>query len=152
MIRSVLEYACAIWHTSLAKGQSDKLESIQKRALRTMSFSISLIPKNCPRSAWTPSSRDVKTHARNCSKTCRSQPKNSTTSCRISKTHHTACGPVSATPDQKQKLTDIETASSPLLCPIGSNSYICFALLRQQWTENLSKSGQPKTIISSICV
>ena len=34
MIQSVLEYACAIWHTSLTKGQSDKLESIQKRPLR----------------------------------------------------------------------------------------------------------------------
>ena len=35
MVRSVLEYACAIWHTSPTKGQSDKLESIQKRPLRT---------------------------------------------------------------------------------------------------------------------
>ena len=36
MIRSVLEYACPVWHTSLTKEQSDKLESIQKRALRTI--------------------------------------------------------------------------------------------------------------------
>ena len=36
MIRSVLEYACPVWHTSLTKTQSDRLESIQKRALRTL--------------------------------------------------------------------------------------------------------------------
>ena len=71
---------------------------------------ISLIPKHRLRSAWTPSSRYVKTHARSCSKTCRNQTTNSTTSCPISKTHHTACGPTSATPDQEQTLTDTKTA------------------------------------------
>ncbi len=34
MIRSVLEYACQVWHTSLTCGQSDKLEAIQRRVLR----------------------------------------------------------------------------------------------------------------------
>ena len=36
MILSALEYGCATWHTLLTKGQSDKLESIQKQALRTI--------------------------------------------------------------------------------------------------------------------
>jgi len=36
MIRSVLEYACQVWHTSLTCGQSDKLEAIQRRALRIL--------------------------------------------------------------------------------------------------------------------
>jgi len=31
---SVLEYACSVWHSSLTTGQSDMLESLQKRALR----------------------------------------------------------------------------------------------------------------------
>ena len=118
MIRSALEYGCAIWHTSLTEGQYDKLEYIQKRALRTI-FPDKSIPKRCPRSAWTPSSRNVKMHARSCSKTCRNQTTNSTTSCPISETHHTACGPTSSTLDQKQKLTDTKTASSHLLCPTG---------------------------------
>lgn len=34
MIRSVIDYACPVWHTSLTKTQSDRLESIQKRAFR----------------------------------------------------------------------------------------------------------------------
>jgi len=34
MVRSVLEYACQVWHTSLTKGQADQLESVQRRALR----------------------------------------------------------------------------------------------------------------------
>ena len=33
MIRSVLEYACQVWHTSLSGAHSDKLESVQRRAL-----------------------------------------------------------------------------------------------------------------------
>lgn len=33
-IRSVLEYACELWHPGLTKCQSSKLESIQKRVLR----------------------------------------------------------------------------------------------------------------------
>ena len=33
VIRPILEYACAVWHTSLSKNQSDCIEQIQKRAL-----------------------------------------------------------------------------------------------------------------------
>ena len=36
MIRSVLEYACQVWHTSLTRGQSDQLEAVQRRALRIL--------------------------------------------------------------------------------------------------------------------
>ena len=32
MIRSVLEYAAPVWHTSLSQEQSERLESVQKRA------------------------------------------------------------------------------------------------------------------------
>ena len=34
LVRSVLEYACSVWHTSLTKGQSNAIELIQKRAFR----------------------------------------------------------------------------------------------------------------------
>ena len=34
LIRSVLEYACAVWHTSLTKSQSDDLERVQRRCLK----------------------------------------------------------------------------------------------------------------------
>ena len=34
LIRSLLEYACQVWHTSLTATLSKKLEGIQKRALR----------------------------------------------------------------------------------------------------------------------
>ena len=34
MIRSVLEYAAPVWHTSLSQEQSERLESVQKRAFR----------------------------------------------------------------------------------------------------------------------
>ena len=33
VIRSLLEYACPVWHNSLTNEQSDQIESIQKRAL-----------------------------------------------------------------------------------------------------------------------
>ena len=33
-IRSVLEYACPVWHPGLTKEQCNSLESVQKRALR----------------------------------------------------------------------------------------------------------------------
>ena len=33
-IRPVLEYACPVWHTSLTEAQANKLEFVQKRALR----------------------------------------------------------------------------------------------------------------------
>ena len=36
MIRSVLEYAASVWHTSLSQEQSERLESVQKRALRVV--------------------------------------------------------------------------------------------------------------------
>jgi len=31
---SILEYACPVWHSGLTTGQCDKLESLQKRALK----------------------------------------------------------------------------------------------------------------------
>ena len=34
IIRSVLEYACAVWHSGLTKSQSDDLERVQRRCLR----------------------------------------------------------------------------------------------------------------------
>ena len=34
VIRSLLEYACPVWHNSLTNEQSDRIESIQKRALK----------------------------------------------------------------------------------------------------------------------
>ena len=34
MIRSILEYACSVWHAGLTKGESDTIEQIQKRALK----------------------------------------------------------------------------------------------------------------------
>ena len=34
-IRPLLEYACPVWHSQLSKELSDKIESIQKRLLRT---------------------------------------------------------------------------------------------------------------------
>ncbi|CAB3998779.1 RNA-directed DNA polymerase from mobile element jockey, partial [Paramuricea clavata] len=36
LIRSVLEYACAVWHTSLPQYLSNKIERVQKRALRIL--------------------------------------------------------------------------------------------------------------------
>ena len=33
VLRSVLEYACPVWHSSLTVAQSDALESVQKRAI-----------------------------------------------------------------------------------------------------------------------
>jgi len=34
VMQTVLEYACPVWHSNLTTGQSDMLESLQKRALR----------------------------------------------------------------------------------------------------------------------
>ena len=34
VIQPVLEYACSVWHSGLTTGQSDTLESLQKRALK----------------------------------------------------------------------------------------------------------------------
>ncbi len=42
VIRSVLEYACEVWHSVLNKEQSDTLEHLQKRALRIASSRFQL--------------------------------------------------------------------------------------------------------------
>ena len=34
VIRPVAEYACVVWHSSLTKGQTNELESIQRRAIK----------------------------------------------------------------------------------------------------------------------
>ena len=34
MVRSILEYACPVWHTMLPKCLGDKIEKVQKRAFR----------------------------------------------------------------------------------------------------------------------
>jgi hypothetical protein len=34
LIRSVLEYACAVWHSGLTVSQSNEIERVQKRCLR----------------------------------------------------------------------------------------------------------------------
>ena len=36
LVRSVLEYACTVWHTSLPDYLSNKIEHVQKRALRVL--------------------------------------------------------------------------------------------------------------------
>ena len=36
MIRSILEYACPMWHTSLTESHSDKLDWLQRRALKKL--------------------------------------------------------------------------------------------------------------------
>ncbi|HEY5140436.1 MAG TPA: reverse transcriptase domain-containing protein, partial [Methylococcales bacterium] len=36
VIRPVLEYACVVWHHGLTQAQSDRLEALQKRAIRIM--------------------------------------------------------------------------------------------------------------------
>jgi len=41
VIRSVLEYACPVWHTSLTAGQSQDIERLQKRALRCILGEVS---------------------------------------------------------------------------------------------------------------
>jgi hypothetical protein len=38
VIRSVLEYACAVWHAGLTTAQSEDLERVQKRSLRIISI------------------------------------------------------------------------------------------------------------------
>ena len=37
VIRSVLEYACPVWHTSLSNYLTNSIETIQKRCIRTIS-------------------------------------------------------------------------------------------------------------------
>ena len=34
LIRSILEYACQVWHCGLTKSQSDDIENVQRRCLR----------------------------------------------------------------------------------------------------------------------
>lgn len=34
VVRPVTEYGCVVWHTSLTQGQSQQLESIQRRAMK----------------------------------------------------------------------------------------------------------------------
>ena len=41
VIRSVLEYACPVWHSSLTIGQSQEIERLQKRALRCILEDVS---------------------------------------------------------------------------------------------------------------
>jgi len=36
VVQPVLEYACPVWHSGLTVSQSDPLESVQKRAIRTV--------------------------------------------------------------------------------------------------------------------
>lgn len=36
VIRPVAEYACAVWHTSLTDGQSEQLEQLHRRAIKTI--------------------------------------------------------------------------------------------------------------------
>ena len=46
LIRSILEYACPVWHCGITKGQSDEIEGVQRRCLRIvypeLSYSDSL--------------------------------------------------------------------------------------------------------------
>jgi hypothetical protein len=51
-IRSLLEYACEVWHPGLSKQQCNKIEMIQKRALKVvfpeLSYSEALLKTNIP--------------------------------------------------------------------------------------------------------
>ena len=47
IVRSALEYACQVWHTSLAKKQTQQIEYICRRAMRSFS-KISRTPKPSP--------------------------------------------------------------------------------------------------------
>lgn len=53
LIQSILEYACAVWHSSLPSFLADKIEQIQRRALRIiypyMSYREALVASGCPR-------------------------------------------------------------------------------------------------------
>ena len=42
VIRSVVEYGCVVWHHNLTTAQSDRLEALQKRALRIILHPITL--------------------------------------------------------------------------------------------------------------
>jgi hypothetical protein len=53
IIRSVLEYACPVWHPGLTRQQSDELEAVQKRCLRiiypSLTYDEALIISNLER-------------------------------------------------------------------------------------------------------
>ena len=53
LVRSMLEYACPVWHTTLPQYLSDKIEKVQKRAFRIIypgrSYDDALIAAQCPR-------------------------------------------------------------------------------------------------------
>ena len=36
LIRSILEYACPVWHCGLTKGQSEEIEGVQRRCMRVL--------------------------------------------------------------------------------------------------------------------
>ena len=36
LIRSILEYACPVWHCGLTKGQSEEIEGVQRRCMRIL--------------------------------------------------------------------------------------------------------------------
>ena len=48
VVRSLTEYACQAWHTTLTEEQSDKLESIQQRALKIRRVAIALVVACAP--------------------------------------------------------------------------------------------------------
>ena len=52
IVRSVLEYACQVWHTSLPKKQTRQIEYIQKRAMRIIfqdkSYTEAITAANLP--------------------------------------------------------------------------------------------------------
>jgi hypothetical protein len=41
IIRSILEYACPVWHCGLSKAQADEIESVQRRCMRALLPDIS---------------------------------------------------------------------------------------------------------------
>ena len=57
VIRPVAEYACVVWHSSLTKGQTNELESIQRRAMKiifsyksdNMVDALNTLPSLCER-------------------------------------------------------------------------------------------------------
>jgi len=46
-MRPILEYACPVWHAGLTKDQTNKLEGIQKRALRVILGDTLLTYEEC---------------------------------------------------------------------------------------------------------
>ena len=81
MIRSVLEYAAPVWHTSLSQEQSERLESVQKRALRVVYPDLSYRRALSLWLACRPCIRDGRTPPGNSSCSCYSQATNCTTCC-----------------------------------------------------------------------